>query len=334
MKQFQFQNLFFLSLLLFQGTSCILSPKFEDGSRTEMKAARSSELVRKQIKDIDYRKSPDQVSTKKRVVVLPFLDKEPSKRPESVLVNARTAFIQALNDQEKYIVLEPDQLGLELGNYVIESERLFDLNRIVSDLVKKNDNTAISSIMDAQVIDVRLKQSADQVGLVREMKTSYEVVVRLRLVSASTGQEMFHTVKTVSLQEDNTRIVERVKEDELFAKNPELVEILIKDAFLDFSKQIEAAMVVVRWEGRIAAVRGEKFYLNVGQVSGVKIGDILKVVENPTEVYDSQMGYQLGKVSGKVKGTLEIVSYFGQDGAVGVIHSGAGFKESDRVEFY
>ena len=72
----------------------------------------------------------------------------------------------------------------------------------------------------------------------------------------------------------------------------------------------------------------------MGQVSGVKIGDILKVVENPSEIYDSQMGYQLGKVSGKVKGTLEIISYFGQDGAVGVLHSGAGFKESDRVEFY
>ena len=315
-------------------SSCILSPKFEDGNRTEMKSAQKSESVRKQIKDVDYRKSPDIVSAKKRVVVLPFLDKEPDKRADTVLVNARSAFINALNEQEKYIVLEPNQLGMDLQNYVIDSEKLYDLGRLVSDLNKKDDNTAISSILDGQVIDVRLKQSADQVGLIRDLKTAYEVVVRLRLVSASTGQEMFHTVKTVTLQEENTRIMERVKQDELFAKNPELVEILIKDAFLDFSRQIESAMVKVRWEGRIAAVRGEKFYLNVGQVSGVKIGDILKVVENPQEVFDSQMGFQLGKVPGRVKGTLEIVSYFGQDGAVGVIHSGAGFKESDRVEFY
>jgi len=326
----------FLSVFLafvFLG-SCVFAPKYRDGNQSMDQASQKSELIRKQIKDVDYRKNPDQVHPKKRVVVLPFLDKEPSKRSPEVLVNARVAFVNALNEKEKYIVLEPNQIGLDSKNYVIDSEGLYDLQKLAADIVKEEKNTSVSSLLEGQVIEVRLKQASDQVGLIRDMKSTYEVVVRLRLVSVHNGQEMFHTVKTVSLQEDSTRIIERTREDEVFAKNPELVEILIKDAFLDFSNQIDDALNTVRWEGRIAAIRGEKFYLNVGQVSGVKIGDIMKVVENPSEVYDSQMGYELGKVPGKVKGTLEVISYFGQDGAVGVIHSGAGFRESDRVEFY
>ena len=322
-----------LLICLFLG-SCVFAPKYREGHQSMEQASQKSELIRKQIKDVDYRKNPDQVHPKKRIVVLPFLDKEPSKRTPDVLVNARVAFVNALNEKEKYIMLEPNQIGLDAKNYVIASEGLYDLQKLAGDLMNNEKNTSVSSVLEGQIIEVRLKQASDQVGIIREMKSNYEVVVRLRLVSVHNGQEMFHTVKTVSLQEDSTRIIERAREDEIFAKNPELVEILIKDAFLDFSNQIDDALNSVRWEGRIAAIRAEKFYLNVGQVSGVKIGDIMKVVENPSEVYDSQMGYDLGKVSGKVKGTLEVISYFGQDGAVGVIHSGAGFKESDRVEFY
>lgn len=333
MKKRFLLRVFFVSAFLTLLTSCVFAPKYGD-SQSMDQSTQKSDLIRKQIKDVDYRKNPDQVQPRKRIVVLPFLDKDPSKRSPQVLANARLAFVNALNEKEKYIVLEPNQLGLDPKTYVNVNDGLYDLQKMADDIVRNERTTSISSLLEGQIIEVRLKQSADQVGIIRDLKTQYEVAVRLRLVSVQTGQEMFHTVKTVTLQEDSTRIVERVKGDEVFAKNPELVEILIKDAFLDFSNQIEDALNVVRWEGRIAAIRGEKFYLNVGQVSGVKIGDILKVVENPSEIYDSQMGYQLGKVSGKVKGTLEIISYFGQDGAVGVLHSGAGFKESDRVEFY
>ena len=88
------------------------------------------------------------------------------------------------------------------------------------------------------------------------------------------------------------------------------------------------------WEGRIAALQGERIYINVGRISGVQVGDILKVVEDGNEIYDPELGYHVGKVQGRVKGTLEIVGFFGQDGAISVVHSGAGFKENDRIEIY
>lgn len=311
-----------LSLTVFFSGCAAFAPMTEETKMNEPVA------IRRKIKDVDYRTSADDKSMKKRLVVLPFLDKDTQKRPEIARANARTAFINDLNLSEKFIVLDSEQLTVNPENYVKNDE--YDLKRLAQDSQK----SGIGSIIEGQIIDVRLKKKADQIGLVRNLDASYEVVVRLRIQSVRTGQEIFHTVKTVTLEEKNTRVAERAAEDQIFLKNPELVEILIKDAFLDFSSQIQEAMDDVTWEGRIAAIRGDKIYLNVGRISGVQVGDLLKVVEDSTEIFDPEVGYNLGKVQGRAKGTLEVISYFGNDGAVGVIHSGAGFKESDRVEVF
>lgn len=302
--------------------------------------------IKKTIKDVDYRNQKTDSSFKKRIVVLPFTDKVLTsasnststststevasgyQSPDSVKENARTAFVNDLNSLNQLLVQTPEDFKIDPKKYLKNGE--YDLLK----LAKDSQKSGLSSILEGQIVDVKLKKSADQVGLVRQLTATYEVVVRLRIMNVRTEQEVYHTVKTVSLNEENTRIAERVSGDAFFVKNPQLVEVLIKDAFLDFTPQIEQALNTVQWEGRIAAVRGDKIYLNVGRISGVQIGDILKVVDEGSEIYDPELGYHLGQIRGQVKGTLEVVSYFGVDGAVAILHSGSGFKESDRVELY
>lgn len=284
--------------------------------------------IRKRIQDVDYRVKSDSNELKKRVMVLPFLDKNEAARPSDVHELARQAFVDDLNRTTQILVTPLDQLKVDLKKYTKNNE--YDLKKISQDSQKQG----FTSLIEGQIIDVRMKNAADQIGLVRNVMTSYEVVVRMRIMNVRTENEVFNTVKTVTLEEDNKRIVERVSSDQFFVRNPELLKILIKDAFLDFTPQIQDALVDIQWEGRIAAIRGEKIYLNVGKISGVQIGDILKVVEDGSEIYDPEIGYHLGRIRGRTKGTLEIISYFGQDGAVAVMHSGANFKESDRVEIY
>ncbi len=103
---------------------------------------------------------------------------------------------------------------------------------------------------------------------------------------------------------------------------------------LDFTPQVLASLDKVSWEGRIAAINGDRIYLNVGRVSGLQVGDLLKVTEDGDDVYDPESGSHIGRVPGRLKGTLEVISYFGNDGAIAVIHSGSGFKENDKVELY
>ena len=94
------------------------------------------------------------------------------------------------------------------------------------------------------------------------------------------------------------------------------------------------ALRKMSWTGRIALVRGEKLYLNAGRMSGLQVGDILRVTEAKEEVFDPETGGFLGTITGRMKGTVEVISYFGKDGAVPLIHSGSGFQENDIVEFY
>jgi hypothetical protein len=58
------------------------------------------------------------------------------------------------------------------------------------------------------------------------------------------------------------------------------------------------------------------------------------VSEEGQEIFDPETGGFIGKAPGRMKGTIEIVSYFGKDGAIGIIHSGSGFEENDIVEIY
>lgn len=284
--------------------------------------------VKKTVHDDDYRVKPDDTELKKHVVVLPFLDKKRETRPDEVRDQAREAFVMDLNKIKSVLVVDTEKLKIKPEKY-LNSEG-YDLKKIAQDSQKQG----VSSIIEGQIIDVRLKNAADQIGLIRNMKIAYEVIVRMRVMNIRSEQELFNTIKTVTLEEESPRVIERVSTDQYFARNPDLVKILIKDAFLDFTPQIQESLHQITWEGRIATIRDDKVYLNVGRISGVQIGDIFKVVEDGSEIYDPEIGYHIGKIRGKTKGTLEIVSYFGQDGAVAVIHSGAAFKEGDRVEAY
>ena len=64
------------------------------------------------------------------------------------------------------------------------------------------------------------------------------------------------------------------------------------------------------------------------------MGDILKITEEGDEIFDPDTGIFIGRAPGRMKGTVEVVSYFGRDGSICLIHSGSGFKENDRVELY
>jgi hypothetical protein len=331
------KNIHFLAAVLFL-SSCVTNrtqPETPIDEPTVVQAPAQEEVIpviekpstlKRVIKDLDLRKASSDKAPRKRVVVLPFLDRD-SNRPPEILNRSRMEFMNELNKTQEMVALDSSELKLDLAPFLKNGE--YDLNAIA----QTTQNLGISSLLEAKVIDVRFK---NQIGsaATEEKRAIFEIVVKARLMNVKTGQELFNTVKTVTLEEENTKLPQNISSEAFFAKNPQLVELLLKDAFLDFTGKLADSLSQVMWEGRIAALQGDKIYLNVGQVTGLQIGDILKVVEDGTEVYDPEIGYHIGKVNGKVKGTLEVVGYFGQDGAVGVIHSGAGFKENDRIEIY
>lgn len=195
------------------------------------------------------------------------------------------------------------------------------------DLQKTLKEFSVHSGLEAQVYDLKIRKSIPQKGLLKTVKTEYECSVVVKVVNQS-GKELYNTMKTVTYKDQEGSLAEEVD-------NPsKLVGTLIKDTLYEFVPQIVKSLETVSWEGRIASVQGERLFLNVGKISGLNVGDLLRVVDEGEEIYDTETGNFIGKSPGRLKGTLEVVSFFGQDGAIAVIHSGAGFRENDRVELY
>ena len=87
------------------------------------------------------------------------------------------------------------------------------------------------------------------------------------------------------------------------------------------------------WSGRIASIKGRTVYLNAGKKTGLKVGDLLMVQELGEEIIDPQTNVSLGRAPGSVKGELMETGFFGRDGSVATIKSGAGFKPNDLVKY-
>lgn len=289
---------------------------------------RTSQVARREVKDQSMvTKAGETGQPRKRIIVLPFLDASES-RPESLREKARAKFISEMNRTGEVIAVDSRDIKSEALKPADKGE--FDLKEIA----KQAQSLGANAVLEGKILEIRVSRKADNVGIIRQVKSEFEAVVRVRVVNARSGQEVFNTVKTVNLEEPNVRVAERVETDKYLQNNPELIEAIVRDAFLDFVPQVVSSLSKVGWEGRIAALNGDRIYLNVGRVSGIQVGDILKVLEQGDDVYDPESGGHIGTVPGRLKGTLEVISYFGNDGAIAVIHSGSGFKENDRVELY
>lgn len=287
----------------------------------------SSPVVRRDVKDVNYESPTGEISPRKRLIILPFLE-EGIERPQSIKDQARAAFIMDLNRSGEVIALDSSTLNLDLAKYKEGSSYK------LAELAKAAQALGANAVLEGKIIDIQIKRKADNVGVVRHLTTAFEVVAQVRVVSGRTSKEVFNTIKTVTVEESGVRVGQRVDTDKYLSNNPDVIKVIVKDAFLDFAPQVIASLEKVIWEGRIAGINGDRYYLNVGRVSGVRVGDLLRVTEDGDDIYDPEGGGHIGRVPGRLKGTLEVISYFGNDGAIAIIHSGAGFKENDRVELY
>lgn len=285
--------------------------------------------LRREVRDQNNELRSDNSAPKKRVVILPFLDSA-AGRPQSLRDRARAAFIVDVNRSGELVALDSRELDVDVSKVLDIKANEYKL----ADMAKPAQNLGVAALLEGKILEIRIQRKTDKVGIIRSLKSVFEIVIRVRIFNVRTNKEIFNTIKTVTLEEQNVRVAERVSTDKFIEDNPEMIEILVKDAFLDFTPQIVGALDRVSWEGRIAAINGDRIYLNVGKISGINMGDLLKVTEDGDDVYDPESGGHIGRVPGRLKGTLEVISYFGNDGSISIIHSGSGFKENDRVELY
>lgn len=276
----------------------------------------------KMVKDIPLSQNKDNQSIKKRLVVLPFIDNKKILTPE-MSAAIKKAFIREINKNED--VISFDSEDLKMNSLRINSQGSYDFK----DIQKLLKEYSVHSGLEAQIHDIKIKKSVPTKGVLKNVKVEYECSIIVKVLNQN-GKELFNTMKTVTYKDQGGDLATELMSD----SSSKILATLIKDALFEFVPQVVKSLETIIWEGRVASIQGERIFLNVGKISGLNTGDLLRVVDEGEEIYDTESGKFIGKSPGRLKGTLEVVSFFGQDGAIAVIHSGGGFRENDRVELY
>ncbi len=267
----------------------------------------------------------------KRVFVLPFIDSK-NQKSQVIMNSARRSFVTDLLRTGEFIVLKNSDYPGDLDSLKADFEQSYEYD--MEKVALGAHGLGVNGIVEGQVIDIKTKKVGDDVGIMRKVKAIVEATVRIRAYAIDGKKEIFNQVRTAKVEASTTRFAERGYSNLALEEDPALVNEAAQVAFEGLIPGLISAMRKLTWSGRIAVVRGEKIYINAGRVSGVQVGDLLKVLDQGQDIFDPQTGNFIGRAEGRMKGTIEIVSYFGKDGAIGVVHSGADFRENDRVEMY
>jgi hypothetical protein len=110
--------------------------------------------------------------------------------------------------------------------------------------------------------------------------------------------------------------------------NPETVNKFAQDNAL----RLAGNLLRIAWFGRVEFVKEGKVYLSLGQNSGLKVGDRLKVVEPGKEVVNPKTHSILGYTADIPQGEVKVTELLGNSGAVALAVSGGPFKANDKVK--
>jgi hypothetical protein len=280
---------------------------------------------------------------RKRILVLPFLDATPvhettgaagsttaSLLGSRMAEESRHTLIQQLGASEGVVIVDIKDLPQDLAKFLKGQE--FDLGEIA----KLAAGLGVTAILEGKITDIKTKRLGDQVGVFRQVKSDHIATVRARLIGAKSGRTLMDETRIAHVEATQTLVGSRPtgESTQEISQDPHLAQESCNKAFHALLKQLIQTLEKMSWEGRIAMVTAEKIYLNSGRLTGIQVGDILRVREAGDAIYDPKSGELIGTAPGRVKGTLEIISYFGRDGSVAVVHSGSGFQENDTVELY
>lgn len=222
-----------------------------------------------------------------------------------------------------------------------EAERMFGNSKEIyagggtklSQLARKAKLSGVNIVVFGRIKVARIRQKSDEIGFVRKVKSMAETYMEIKVYDVLSNKELFSETLDGNISDDNLKFYQADAEDNLSYRQ-ELLRYSVKVASRKFVPRVIKIGARLDWMGRVAKIIGTRIYINAGRSSGINLGDILKVITEGQEIYDPETGALIGMSQGEVKGTLEVIDYFGQDGAICNLHSGGSVTEGDFVQLY
>jgi len=263
---------------------------------------------------------------KKRLVVFNFWNDTPVQ--DSALgLFAADELRRGLFLSERVIIPTDARTDLETRDFVRGD------NVKVAQLIREGRRLGVAAVVIGRITRVVFRQRGDEVGLLRQTQSMAAADVELKLFDVAGGREVVALGRSGEAS-SNAMVALEGGDLQSPQYRSEITRLALREAMTAIVPDVMKAMEKMEWEGRIAKVVGSKIYINAGRQSGIVAGDILKVLTPGDEVYDPESGAFLGRTSGQLKGTLEVVDFIGEDGAVASIHTGGQAVEGDVVRLY
>lgn len=263
---------------------------------------------------------------KKRILVLPFLNKTPYGGKELSAHASGEVKSEIGKASDQYVIVPEEEID-GYDEFVTPANQ-YNYKKIF----ERARAHGVSALVTGVIEDLNIQERGDEVGLFQTKYHTIDSQVRLNLFDAATERTLMSRVNEAEVTEEHTRFFSSNRSPDSYDSNrgSGAVSKALEKMFPYFMIQAKK----ISWVGRIAKIDLHRYYINAGEMSGISRNQLLKVFGDGEPIVDQQSNQFLGMAPGRFKGILKVVDYFGADGAIAVIHSGAGFREKDRVEIY
>ena len=264
---------------------------------------------------------------KKKIALLSFYNESPMGGEDLAIV-ATEEFRREVSKSREFII-DPEGESI-FGN----SKEIYAGGGVkLVQLARKAKMSGVNIVVFGRIKEARVRQKSDEIGFVRKVKSLAETYVEIKAYDVLSNKELFTETVDGNISDDNLKFYQAENEDNI-AYRQELLRYSVKVAVRKVVPKVVKVGSRLDWMGRVAKIIGTRIYLNAGRNSGLNLGDIMKVITEGQEIYDPESGAMIGMSQGEVKGTLEVVDYFGDDGAICILHSGGSVTEGDFVQLY
>jgi hypothetical protein len=264
---------------------------------------------------------------KKRVALLPFLNESPYGGEDLGIVVTEELRRELSKTQEFIVDYQASQMfGASKEIYAGGGMKLIQMSR-------EAKKAGVHLVIFGRIIEARIREKSDEIGLLRKTRASTENKIELRIYDVSSKREILTEIIQGYADDENLRFFLDSKDDQVrYRRN--FTRYGVRVAARSMIPKIIQVGSKLDWLGRVAKIVGTKIYINAGRASGINLGDVLKVMAEGNNIFDPETGALMGVATGEVKGTLEVIDYFGPDGAVAILHSGGSVIEGDYVMLY
>lgn len=263
---------------------------------------------------------------KKRTVVLPFWNDTPIKGRFEV--QAKNALREVLLSQGRLNLVDERDVSQRSQDFYLDQEKVNIQH--VADYGKK---WGVSLVILGRISKIVFRRKDESVGVFRPSSAVAAVSLEIRLIDVASAKEVALGQGAGTSENTSLNLFGSSADDTEEYRN-ELVTAAVADGVTKAMPALNREIDRIRWSGKIAKIVGNKVYVNAGRATGLNLGDILKVSSAGTEIFDPDTGLFLGRTQGDLKGTLELIEYFGEDGSIARVHSGGNIIEGDQLQLY